>query len=135
MEQKEESCKRTMCNNLPRRYASWRFCSILYAKNGKNGIALVSYQGEGTPGRILLEKRITIFDGKVRKCLADVKRFEFSGHNSRNELFEILDRIKGNPKVLTVHGDGPSCTKFAEEITDKYGYDAKAPNIGEVVEV
>jgi putative mRNA 3-end processing factor len=105
------------------------------AKNDKNGIALVSYQGEGTPGRILLEKRITTFDGKVRKCLADVKRFEFSGHNSRNELFEILDRIKGNPKVLTVHGDGPSCTKFAEEIADKYGYDAKAPNIGEVVEV
>jgi putative mRNA 3-end processing factor len=105
------------------------------AKNDKNGIALVSYQGEGTPGRTLLEKRITTFDGKVRKCLADVKRFEFSGHNSRSELFEILDRIKGNPKVLTVHGDGPSCTKFAQEITDIYGFDAKAPNVGEVVEV
>ena len=64
------------------------------AKNDKNGIALVSYQGEGTPGRTLLEKRITTFDGKVRKCLADVKRFEFSGHNSRNELFEILQSAR-----------------------------------------
>ena len=105
------------------------------AQNEKNGIALVSFQGEGTPGRALLEKRVTVLDGKVRKCLADVKRFEFSGHNSRSELFEILDRIKGNPKILTVHGDESSCTKFAEEIREKYGYDAKAPNTGEVIEI
>jgi putative mRNA 3-end processing factor len=105
------------------------------AQNEKNGIALVSFQGEGTPGRALLEKRVTVLDGKVRKCLADVKRFEFSGHNSRSELFEILDRIKGNPKILTVHGDESSCTKFAEEIREKYGYDAKAPNTGDVIEI
>ena len=105
------------------------------AKSDKNGIALVSFQGEGTPGRALLEKRVTIFDGKVRKCLADVRRFEFSGHNSRSELFEILDRIKGNPKILTVHGDESSCTKFAEEIRKKYGYDARAPDTGEVIEI
>lgn len=105
------------------------------AKSDKNGIALVSFQGEGTPGRALLEKRVTILDGKVRKCLADVRRFEFSGHNSRSELFEILDRIKGNPKVLTVHGDESSCTKFAEQIREKYGYDAKAPDTGEVIEI
>lgn len=101
----------------------------------KNGIALVSYQGEGTPGKMLLEKRQASFDGKMHKCYADVKRFEFSGHNSRSELFEILDRVKGNPKVLCVHGDGPSCTKFAEEIKEKYGYDARAPEQGEVVDV
>lgn len=105
------------------------------AKSDKNGIALVSFQGEGTPGRALLEKRVTILDGKIRKCLADVRRFEFSGHNSRSELFEILDRIKGNPKVLTVHGDESSCTKFAEQIREKYGYDAKAPDTGEVIEI
>ncbi len=105
------------------------------AKSEKNGIALVSYQGEGTPGRALLENRTTTFEGKVRKCLADVKRFEFSGHNSRTELFEILDQVKGNPKVLTVHGDGKSCVRFAEEIKEKYGYDAKAPDAGEVIEI
>jgi putative mRNA 3-end processing factor len=105
------------------------------AKSNKNGIALVSYQGEGTPGRTLLEKRITTFNGEVRKCLADVKRLEFSGHNSRSELFEILDQIKNNPKVLTVHGDGVSCIRFAEEIRERYGYDAKAPDTGETVSI
>ena len=36
--------------------------------------------------------------------------------------------------MLTVHGDGVSCTKFAEEIRQKYGYDAKAPDAGELIE-
>ena len=105
------------------------------AKNNKNGIALVSYQGEGTPGRTLLDRRMVSYDGRERKCLADVKRFEFSGHNSRSELFEILENVKGNPKVLTVHGDGPSCTKFAEEINLKYGFESKAPDTGEFIEI
>jgi putative mRNA 3-end processing factor len=105
------------------------------AKDPKNGVAIVSYQGEGTPGRALLDKRIITYDGKMRKCLAEVNRFEFSGHNSRSELFEILDKIKGNPEVLAIHGDGNSCTRFAEEIQDKYGFKAKAPSQGDVIEI
>jgi putative mRNA 3-end processing factor len=105
------------------------------AKNERNGIALVSYQANNTPGRVLLEKRVTTLNGKESRCLADVRRFEFSAHNSRTELFEILDRIKGTPKVLTVHGDGTSCLRFAEEINEKYGFDAKAPDTGEVIEI
>ena len=105
------------------------------AKDPKNGVAMVSYQGEGTPGRALLDKKIITYDGKMRKCLAEVNRFEFSGHNSRSELFEILDKIKGNPEVLAIHGDGNSCTRFAEEIQDKYGFKANAPSQGDVIEI
>lgn len=67
--------------------------------------------------------------------MAEVNRFDFSGHNSRSELFEILDKVKGNPQVLTVHGDNLSCTKFAEEIVEKYGYKAHAPDTGEITTV
>jgi putative mRNA 3-end processing factor len=113
--------------------------AIFYMQNimmsDKNGIALVSYQGENTPGRMLLEKGTFKINGKIKKCLAEVKQFEFSGHNSRDELFEILDSVKGNPKVLTVHGDGNACIKFAEEISEKYGFDAIAPNSGDIFKV
>ena len=105
------------------------------AKSKHNGIALVSFQGERTPGRELLERRVATFDGKVVRCSADIRRFEFSGHNSRSELFEILDRVNGNPKVLAVHGDELSCVRFADEIKEKYGYDAKAPDVGEIIEI
>jgi putative mRNA 3-end processing factor len=105
------------------------------SKDHLNGIALVSYQGEGTPGRSLLEKREVIFGGRSIKCLAEINRYEFSGHNSRKELFEILDKVKGNPNVLTIHGDNQSCTKFAEEINEKYGFKASAPDAGEVTTI
>ncbi len=104
------------------------------AKNPNNGIALVSYQGKGTPGRLLLEKGLVSYNGKTKKSLAEVKHYEFSGHSSRTELFEILGKIKGNPRVLTVHGDDMSCTKFASEIKEKYGFDAIAPDNGQIVE-
>ena len=105
------------------------------AKNPNNGIALVSYQGKGTPGRLLLEKGLVSYNGKTKKSLAEVKHYEFSGHSSRTELFEILGKIKGNPRVLTVHGDDMSCTKFASEIKEKYGFDAIAPDNDQIVEV
>ena len=105
------------------------------SKNELNSIALVSFQGEGTPGRLLLDKRQVTFGGNTIKCLAEINRFEFSGHNSRKELFEILDKVKGNPSVLTVHGDNIACTKFAEEINEKYGFKANAPDAAEVTTV
>lgn len=104
-------------------------------KNERNGIALVSYQGEGTPGRMLLERGVLNFQGKVTKCHAAVRQFDFSGHNSRPELFEILNTVKGSPEVLTVHGDGKACTEFAREIQEKYGFKAHAPEVGEAVQV
>tara|TARA_Y100001949_G_scaffold168643_1_gene167629 strand:+ start:493 stop:1761 length:1269 start_codon:yes stop_codon:yes gene_type:complete len=105
------------------------------ALDDKNGIAMVSYQGEGTPGRRLLETGSVSTRGKDIKVKATVKQFEFSGHADRDSLFDMIKNIKGNPKVLTVHGDNESCTKFAEEIQEKFGFDAYAPKLGEQISV
>ena len=105
------------------------------AFDDRNGIALVSYQGEGTPGRKLLETGKVSTRGKDLKVEAQVKQFEFSGHSDRTELFELMKKIEGNPKVLTVHGDRDSCVKFAEEITEQFGFEAHAPQVDEVVTV
>ncbi len=101
----------------------------------KNGIALVSYQGEGTPGRKLLETGKVMIHGREQKAEAQVRQFEFSGHSDRTALFDLVSRMKGSPKVLTVHGDGDSCTKFAEEIHQRFGLEAHAPQIGDVISV
>ncbi len=101
----------------------------------KNGIALVSYQGEGTPGKKLLETGKVSTRGHDMKVVAQVKQFEFSGHADRNDLFEFIKNVKGNPKVLTVHGDSDSCIKFAEEIKEKIGFEAYSPDANETIEV
>jgi len=105
------------------------------ASNDKNGIAMVSYQGEGTPGKKLLETGKISTRGKDMKVKATVKQFQFSGHGDRTALFDMIKNIKGDPKVLTVHGDENSCTKFAEEIQEKFGLDAYAPKLGEEIAV
>jgi putative mRNA 3-end processing factor len=103
--------------------------------DSKNGIALVSYQGEGTPGKKLLETGKVSTRGKDVNVTAEVKQFEFSGHADRNELFNMIKKIKGNPKVLTVHGDSESCEMFAKEIHEKFGLEAYAPAVSETITV
>ena len=105
------------------------------AFDDKNGIALVSYQGEGTPGRKLLDTGKVSTRGKEMNVRAEVKQFEFSGHADRNELFEMIKRIKGNPRVLTVHGDVESCNTFATEIHERFGLDAYAPEVNETITI
>jgi putative mRNA 3-end processing factor len=113
--------------------------AVFYLQNlaldKKNGIALVSYQGERTPGRKLLETGRVSIRGKEFKAESEVRQFEFSGHADRTSLFELIKKIKGNPKVLTIHGDNESCTKFAEEIHQKFGFDAHAPDAGEIITI
>ena len=105
------------------------------AFDSKNGIALVSYQGDGTPGKKLLETGKVETRGRNLKVTAQVKQFEFSGHADKNELFDFVKNIKGNPKVLTVHGDEDACIKFAEEIHERLGLEAHSPKVNETITV
>ena len=101
--------------------------------NDRNGIALVSYQGEGTPGKKLLDTGKVQTRGKDLNVKAEVKQFQFSGHADRDSLFEMIKNLKGNPRIMTVHGDDESCTRFAEEIHEKFGFEAHAAKLDEKI--
>tara|TARA_Y100000590_G_scaffold54720_1_gene57164 strand:+ start:65 stop:1333 length:1269 start_codon:yes stop_codon:yes gene_type:complete len=101
----------------------------------RNGIALVSYQGEGTPGKKLLDTGKVETRGKELNVKAHVKQFQFSGHADRDSLFKMIENMKGNPQILTVHGDNESCTRFAEEIHEKFGLDAHAAKLDEKITI
>ena len=103
--------------------------------DSKNGIALVSYQGEGTPGKKLLDTGMVSTRGKDLRVQAEVKQFQFSGHADRKELFDMIKKIKGNPKVWTVHGDSESCKMFAQEIHEKFGLETHAPTVNEEITI
>ena len=103
--------------------------------DSKNGIALVSYQGEGTPGKKLLDTGMVSTRGKDLKVQAEVKQFQFSGHADRKELFDMIKQIKGNPKVCTVHGDAESCEMFAKEIHEQFGLETFSPAVNDEITV
>lgn len=101
----------------------------------KNGIALVSYQGEDTPGRRLLDEGKVSYRGEDHSVAATVRQFQFSGHSDRRDLFEMVRNIRGNPRVLTVHGDRDSCEMFAQQISEEFGLEASAASVGETIAV
>ena len=103
--------------------------------NSKNGIALVSYQGEGTPGKKLLDTGKVATRGKDLTVKAEVKQFQFSGHADKKELFAMMKTIKGNPKVWTVHGDSESCQVFAQEIHEQFGFETYAPMVNDKITI
>ncbi|MCX8191695.1 MAG: MBL fold metallo-hydrolase, partial [Nitrososphaerales archaeon] len=105
------------------------------AKSSKNAIAIVSYQIADTPGRILLDKGLALVDGKLKKVKAEIKKFDFSSHSGRAELFEMFEKIKGAPKVITIHGEEIACVKFAEELRERFGLEAVAPKPGDTFTV
>ena len=103
--------------------------------DSKNGIALVSYQGEGTPGKKLLDTGKVSTRGKDLTVKAEVKQFQFSGHADKKELFSMIKAIKGNPKVWTVHGDSESCQIFAKEIHEQFGLETYAPMVNDKIAI
>ena len=111
------------------------FYSEKIALDNRNGVAIVAFQIPGTPGRTLLEKGLTLVRGRPKKVKAQVKRFDFSSHSGRKELFDMLKAVKGNPKVMTVHGEEEHCTKFAKEVKQEFGFDAMAPAAGDVMKI
>jgi putative mRNA 3-end processing factor len=97
----------------------------------KNGIAIVSFQVPGTPGRTLIEKGLTIYRGKPTKVKEKVRRFDFSSHSGKTTLFNDLKGIGGSPKFLTVHGEEESCLALAQQLNTELGVEAAAAMPGQ----
>jgi len=111
------------------------FYTSKVGKRSENAVFLVSYQIPGTPGKELLEKRICVIDGKMRKIKARVEHFDFSSHCGASELREALKRLGGKPKVFVVHGAEGNCELLAKWARSELGLEATAPRTGETFNV
>ncbi|QEE14910.1 MBL fold metallo-hydrolase [Promethearchaeum syntrophicum] len=113
-----------------------------YAENIINGennaINLVSYQIDGTPGKILLEKGVYIDKNTKEeiKVKAQINHFDFSSHAGKSDLIEFLNKIKfkSDKKVFCVHGDAEVMKEFASNIS-KLGYLAEIPENGQIFKI
>jgi putative mRNA 3-end processing factor len=101
----------------------------------KNAIAIVSFQVPGTAGRTLLDKGLTLINGKPTKVKAEVRRFDFSSHSGKSTLIGDLEAIGGSPKYITVHGEEESCIMLADQLKKDLGVETFAPHAGEVFDV
>ena len=91
--------------------------SSVYAKklvgNRKNLIAITGYQAEGTPGRALddlrkqedPENRVWFLDNERFDVKCRVKRYSLSAHADKNELIDLVRKVKPRKKLFLVHGN------------------------------
>jgi putative mRNA 3-end processing factor len=107
------------------------------AGDTRSRVLLVGKQLPGTPGAELLETGK--FSAKSRdgskhpiRVKAKVESYDFSCHVGRSQVLEFLSHVKGNPKILTMHGDAQSCQGLASTLRTKYGFDAASPIDGQV---
>ena len=105
------------------------------AKNEQNGIFLVSYQVQGSPGRILLDEGRFILNGKARKVKARVEKFDFSSHGGRTQLEQTLREVDKKTKVFVIHGDEANCKRLADWASQEMGLVTTTPEPGEVCDV
>jgi len=89
------------------------------ADNPKNGVFLVSYQAENTPGRRLLETGK--FDEYSPMLKARFQLFDFSSHAGKDQLKQIIKAASSLEKVVLVHGDPSSSSRLAEEVKRELG--------------
>ncbi len=89
----------------------------------KSSLIMTGFQVPETPGHKLLNTGRFVHEDSDLELAMFFKRFDFSAHLGRKELFEFIEKV--NPeKVFCVHGD--ETEKFAEELKEK-GFDAVAP--------
>jgi len=89
-------------------------------------LLLTGYQLPDTAGKILLETGRFVHKDLNLDVKMFVKRFDFSGHIGRTDLFGFIK--KQNPeKVFCIHGDHTE--EFAQELREK-GFEAVAPIAG-----
>ncbi|MEI6107314.1 MAG: MBL fold metallo-hydrolase [Opitutae bacterium] len=99
--------------------ASYLLASCL-AGSAKHSICFVGYCDPDTPGGHLQAAKSGqefLFAGVNVKTRirAQIERFEFSGHASRDELLDYAKRCQPRSIVLT-HGDPPARAWFAEQL-------------------
>lgn len=113
--------------------------SVFYMENiakiEENGIFLVSYQVQGSPGRILLDEGRFILHGRASKVKARVEKFDFSSHGGKTQLEETLKELDKKTKVFVIHGEEANCKRLADWASQELGLQTTTPRPGEVCDV
>jgi putative mRNA 3-end processing factor len=108
------------------------------AEDTRSGIILVGKQLPGTPGSTLVEtsqfpQQLDIPTNQMFPVKAQIESFDFSGHVGRSQLLEYLKNAQGNPTIMTMHGDGPSCQSLADTLKAKFGFTAQPAILGQTL--
>lgn len=107
----------------------WREeCSVLF----------VGYQAQGSMGRNLIEgaTKVKLFGERIAVKAHIYNMGNFSAHADKEQLIELLSKIKNKPKgFFVVHGEYEAAQNFAEEIVRNFGANTYVPAFGDIAHI
>ncbi|MXZ02065.1 MBL fold metallo-hydrolase [Candidatus Poribacteria bacterium] len=122
--------------------------SIVYAKqlvaNPKNLIVITGYQAEGTPGRALedlgkqedSQNRVWFLDDERFEVKSRVERYSLSAHADKNELINLVSKVRSREKLLHVHGNTEARKVLSESVNKQFPLiDVRLPENGKVYSI
>jgi metallo-beta-lactamase family protein len=101
-------------------------------------ILFVGYQGRGTLGRQILERKETVrIHNRQFRVRADVAQlYGFSGHADHRGLLEWVRAFETPPRHLFLtHGEEDAALSLAKTIRDEFGWNVSVPEYREAVEL
>ena len=114
-----------MCENG---YSKFLISSFAPQRGSK--ILFSGYQGDGTLGRLMLDKtqKSTTIDGKVIKFKADIDLLQgMSSHADMNDLINLVKQIKGIKHIAVVHGDEEASNNLKDKLSKIIKCDVEVP--------
>ncbi len=111
---------------------------IVRAPDPRNVVLFVGYQGEGTPGRALLDGAPTFraFGWEV-PVRARIERLDaLSAHADRGEMMRWLSGFETPPqRTFLVHGEPDARAALSARIQAELGWNVHSPALGETVDL
>ena len=109
-----------------------------YLGDPKSMLLVIGYQAAGSLGRRLLdgEKTVKILGDEIN-VRAEIRQINgFSAHADNPQLFDFVELSKDAlKKVFVVQGEDAQALHFAQEIKDRLGVEAEAPEMYQGVEI
>ena len=97
-------------------------------------VLFVGYQAEGTMGRQLQDGKpvVKLFGESIQVHARIATMDGISGHADQQIMLDWLANLQNTPQVFVNHGNDTVCDEFAQVITDRLGFPARAPYNGAI---
>jgi putative mRNA 3-end processing factor len=103
------------------------------AHDPRSAVLLTGYQAEKTNGQRLMKEKYIIADGEDVQVKCYVEKFDFSGHAGKDQLHEIINKVKPKHVILN-HGD-PAKIEAFKKYVEEHDFECHSPKTGDTFEV
>lgn len=105
--------------------------------NKRNTVLFTGFQAMGTLGRLLVDgaKSIRLFKEQLEVNARIETLGGFSAHAGQSDLIDWLRHIKGEPRVMLIHGEENALQALSEKLAQAHQVKTEIPYLGDKISI